>query len=72
VEELQASLAAARGALGLAQGRVEELLDDKADLEYDVDVLERKLELLREEVGKGEGAVNEMTRGGGAGNNHQW
>lgn len=33
-----------------AQARIEELLDDKADLEYEVDVVERKVELLREEV----------------------
>jgi FtsZ-binding cell division protein ZapB len=32
------------------QARIEELLDDKADLEYEVDVVERKVELLREEV----------------------
>jgi chromosome segregation ATPase len=42
--------AAAASALSVAQGKIEELLDEKADLEYDVDVLERKLELLREEV----------------------
>jgi hypothetical protein len=34
----------------LTQGRIEELLDDKADLEYELDVVERKVELLREEV----------------------
>jgi hypothetical protein len=32
------------------QARIEELLDDKADLEYEIDVVERKVELLREEV----------------------
>lgn len=32
------------------QARIEELLDDKADLEYEVDVVEKKVELLREEV----------------------
>jgi hypothetical protein len=34
----------------LLQARIEELLDDKADLEYEIDVVERKVELLREEV----------------------
>jgi len=47
----EAAAAAARAALSSAQGRIEELLDDKADLEYEVDVVERKVELLREEVG---------------------
>lgn len=48
VASLQARLAA-------SQGRVEELLDEKADLEYDLDVMDRKVELLREEV-RGRGA----------------
>ncbi len=34
----------------MLQGRIEELLDDKADLEYEIDVVEKKVELLREEV----------------------
>lgn len=42
---------AASAALSAAQARIEELLDDKADLEYEIDVVERKVELLREEVG---------------------
>lgn len=45
------SAAASSEALAAAESRVEELLDEKADLEYDIDVLERKVELLREEVG---------------------
>lgn len=44
--------AAARAALSAAQARIEELLDDKADLEYEIDVVERKVELLREEVSR--------------------
>ena len=51
--EAKEAAAAAASALSVAQGRIEELLDEKADLEYDVDVLERKLELLREEVRQG-------------------
>lgn len=43
--------AAAAAAASAAQARIEELLDDKADLEYEIDVVERKVELLREEVG---------------------
>jgi chromosome segregation ATPase len=46
----EAAAAAARAALSSAQAQIEELLDDKADLEYEVDVVERKVELLREEV----------------------
>lgn len=45
-----AAAAAASAALSAAQARIEELLDDKADLEYEIDVVERKVELLREEV----------------------
>jgi hypothetical protein len=37
--------------LATANARIEELLDEKADLEYDLAVLEQKVELLREEVG---------------------
>jgi predicted RNase H-like nuclease (RuvC/YqgF family) len=36
--------------LSEADARVEELLDEKADLQYDLDVMDRKVELLREEV----------------------
>lgn len=48
-----AAAAAMSAALAAAQTRIEELLDDKADLEYEIDVVERKVELLREEVGVG-------------------
>eukprot|EP00879_Flechtneria_rotunda_P033681 GHRR01037349.1.p1 GENE.GHRR01037349.1~~GHRR01037349.1.p1 ORF type:complete len:151 (-),score=54.59 GHRR01037349.1:30-482(-) len=37
-------------ALAAANARIEELLDDKADLEYEIDVVEKKVELLRDEV----------------------
>lgn len=46
-----AGAAAVSAALAAAHTRIEELLDDKADLEYEIDVVERKVELLREEVG---------------------
>ncbi|WIA16462.1 hypothetical protein OEZ85_013146 [Tetradesmus obliquus] len=45
-----AAAASAAAALASAQARIEELLDDKADLEYEIDVVERKVELLREEL----------------------
>lgn len=45
-----AAATAASAAVSAAQARIEELLDDKADLEYEIDVVERKVELLREEV----------------------
>jgi hypothetical protein len=45
-----ASASASTAALAAAQAKIEELLDDKADLEYEIDVVERKVELLREEV----------------------
>jgi hypothetical protein len=42
--------AAAAAALAAAHERIEQLLDDKADLEYEVEVVDKKVELLREEV----------------------
>jgi hypothetical protein len=52
VAELEAALASARAAADAGTARVEELLDEKADLDYDMEVLERKVELLREELVK--------------------
>jgi hypothetical protein len=43
-------VAALKARLVASEARVEELLDEKADLEYDLDVMDRKVELLREEV----------------------
>eukprot|EP00877_Chromochloris_zofingiensis_P006000 jgi/Chrzof1/1653/Cz10g16010.t1 len=57
---LGASAAASSEALAAAESRVEELLDEKADLEYDIDVLERKVELLREELVKAEVEKEQM------------
>lgn len=33
-----------------AHGRIEALIDEKADLEYDLEVLQRQVELLKEQV----------------------
>ncbi len=37
-------------ALAAAESRIEELLDERCDMEYELEVMERKVELLREEV----------------------
>ncbi len=47
-----AELTSVRASLSSAEARIEELLDEKSDMEYDLEVMERKLELLREEVGQ--------------------